>query len=152
MASLQTWENGMATLYLTEPRSLVRKDGDTLLVHIPEDEKRHTEKRQVRVPLIKVTQVVVYGEIFQNKKEIGWALPGFSNNARLMREFHQEPVRFVERRVFKKFQPRIRAVGFKIFYYHAQDEAWAPVWGYLRQHREIKVLHTAQILAGDARR
>lgn len=86
-------------------------------------------------------QVVVYGEIFQNKKEIGWALPGFSSNARLMREFHQEPVGFVERRVFKKFQPQIRAVGFKIFYYHAQDEAWAPVWEYLRQHREIKVLH-----------
>jgi CRISPR-associated protein Cas1 len=62
MAHLQPWENDMATLYLTEPRSLVKKDGDTLAVHIPEDKERGTEKRQVRVPLIKVTQVVAYGD------------------------------------------------------------------------------------------
>ncbi|HDQ71092.1 MAG TPA: type I-D CRISPR-associated endonuclease Cas1 [Chloroflexi bacterium] len=62
MAQLQTWEDGMATLYLTEPRSLVKKDGDTLMVHIPADEERGTEKRKVRVPLMKVTQVVVCGD------------------------------------------------------------------------------------------
>ena len=53
----------MTTLYLTEPHALVRKDGDTLLVDIRADEKRGTEKRRVRVPLIKVTQVVVYGDV-----------------------------------------------------------------------------------------
>ena len=57
----------MATLYLTEPRSLVKKDGDTLVVHIPErkgeDGERDTPKRKVRVPLIKVTQAVVYGDV-----------------------------------------------------------------------------------------
>lgn len=63
MAELHSWEDGMATLYLTEPRSLVRRDGDTLLVQIPEDEKRGRQKSQVRVPLIKVTQVVVYGDV-----------------------------------------------------------------------------------------
>jgi len=63
MAELHTWENDMATLYLTEPRSLVKKDADTLVVHIPEDQERGTQKRQVRVPLIKVTQVVVYGDV-----------------------------------------------------------------------------------------
>ena len=60
---LQSWEDGMATLYLTEPRALVKKAGDTLEVHIPEDKERDTEKRKVRVPLIKVTQVVVYGDV-----------------------------------------------------------------------------------------
>ncbi len=45
--SLRAWENEMATLYLTEPRALVKKDGDTLAVHIPEDKERGTEKRQV---------------------------------------------------------------------------------------------------------
>jgi CRISPR-associated protein Cas1 len=63
MAQLQTWENGMATLYLTDPHSVVRKDGETLTVHIPEDKARNVEKRQVRVPLIKVTQVVAYGDV-----------------------------------------------------------------------------------------
>jgi CRISPR-associated protein Cas1 len=63
MAQLRVWENDMATLYLTEPRSLVKKDSDTLVVHIPEDKERGTSKRKVRVPLIKVTQVVVYGDV-----------------------------------------------------------------------------------------
>ena len=53
----------MATLYLTEPRSLVKKDGDTLAVQIPENAERGTPKRKVRVPLIKVDQVVVYGDV-----------------------------------------------------------------------------------------
>ena len=53
----------MATLYLTEPQSLVRKEGDTLLVRIPENVERGTAKRKVRVPLLKVSQVVVYGDV-----------------------------------------------------------------------------------------
>lgn len=52
----------MTTLYLTEQRSLVRKDGDTLVVQIPEDKEKGTEARKVRVPLVKVDQVVVYGD------------------------------------------------------------------------------------------
>lgn len=53
----------MTTLYLTEPRSLVKKDGDTLVVHIPEDKARGAPQRKVRVPLIKVTQTVVFGDV-----------------------------------------------------------------------------------------
>ena len=53
----------MTTLYLTEYGAYVKKDGDTLLVHIPANEERQTEKRKVRVPLMKVSQVVVYGSI-----------------------------------------------------------------------------------------
>jgi CRISPR-associated protein Cas1 len=52
----------MTTLYITEPRSLVRKSGDTLEVQIPADEERGTKRRKVRVPLIKITQAVVYGD------------------------------------------------------------------------------------------
>ena len=52
----------MTTLYLTEPYSVVRKDGDTLLVTIPANAKAGTEKRSVRVPLLKVEQVVVMGD------------------------------------------------------------------------------------------
>jgi len=62
MESLQMWEDGMATLYVTEPRALVRKAGDTLTVHIPADTERGTAKRKVRVPLIKISQVVVCGD------------------------------------------------------------------------------------------
>lgn len=51
----------MATLYLTEQQTLVKKDGDTLVVHIPENKETGAEKRKVRVPLIKIDRVVVQG-------------------------------------------------------------------------------------------
>ncbi len=51
----------MATLYLTEPQTLVKRDGETLIVHIPENEEKQTPKRKVRVPLLKVDRVVVHG-------------------------------------------------------------------------------------------
>ena len=52
----------MTTLYLTEPRSVVQKDGETLVVKIPADKEKETEARSVRVPLMKISQVVVLGD------------------------------------------------------------------------------------------
>ena len=52
----------MTTLYLTEPYSTVRKDGDTLLVKIPANKALGTAARDVRVPLIKIEQVVVLAD------------------------------------------------------------------------------------------
>jgi CRISPR/Cas system-associated endonuclease Cas1 len=51
----------MTTLYLTEPYSTVKKDGETLIVCIPANKERGTLARKVSVPLNKVTQVVVAG-------------------------------------------------------------------------------------------
>ncbi|VAW34197.1 CRISPR-associated protein Cas1 [hydrothermal vent metagenome] len=51
----------MATLYLTEQQTLVKKEGDTLVVHIPEDKEQKRPKKKVRVPLIKIDRVVVQG-------------------------------------------------------------------------------------------
>ncbi len=58
----------MPTLYLTEDYALVRRDGeDSLLVQIPErrgkDGKAPAPARQQRIPLVKIDDVVVMGEI-----------------------------------------------------------------------------------------
>ena len=53
----------MSTLYLTEQYSVVKKDGESLVVHIPGNAEKGVEKRAVRVPLIKVDQVVVHGDV-----------------------------------------------------------------------------------------
>ncbi len=53
----------MATLYLTERQTLVKKDGDTLLVAIPADPESGRAKRDVRVPLMKIERVVVQGNV-----------------------------------------------------------------------------------------
>jgi CRISPR-associated protein Cas1 len=53
----------MTVLYLTEQYATVKLDDETLLVKIPEDKHTGCEARRVRVPLIKVSQVVVYGNV-----------------------------------------------------------------------------------------
>lgn len=51
----------MTTLYLLEQNSTVRLDDETLLVKIPDDQAAGREARKVRIPLGKVSQVVVFG-------------------------------------------------------------------------------------------
>lgn len=53
----------MSVLYLTEQNASVRLDDETLLVRIPDDKTTGREAQKLRVPLGKVTQVVVYGNI-----------------------------------------------------------------------------------------
>src|SRR6266487_3601528 len=58
----------MPTLYLTEDRALVRRDSeDCLLVQIPErrgkDGSAPSPARQERIPLVKIDDVVVMGEV-----------------------------------------------------------------------------------------
>src|SRR5690606_41756745 len=55
-------ELSMTTLYLSEPRSTVRKDGDTLLVLVPGNGENGAAKRTVRVPLRQVDKVVVLAD------------------------------------------------------------------------------------------
>lgn len=54
----------MATLYLTEQYSVVKVDGgETLRVQMPNDRERQRPGQVVRVPLAKIEQVMVLGDI-----------------------------------------------------------------------------------------
>ncbi len=58
----------MPTLYLTEDYALVRRDGeDSLLVQIPEKQGKNgavlSPARKERIPLVKIDEVVVLGEV-----------------------------------------------------------------------------------------
>ena len=87
------------------------------------------------------SRIIVLGELFQNQASIGWAYPGYMQNRQLLSLFRKEPVRFLESKVFKRFPKPIKAVGFKIFYYHAQNNDWIPVWDYLIRQNGLKVIH-----------
>jgi CRISP-associated protein Cas1 len=59
-------EQAMAILYLTEQQAWVSREGDCLMVHIPEraeDGSRSKRERKKTVPLFKIEEVVVLGEI-----------------------------------------------------------------------------------------
>jgi CRISPR-associated protein Cas1 len=57
----------MAILYLTEQQAWVGRDGECLVVHIPDGEpepgSKKRRERKMTVPLLKVEEVVVLGEI-----------------------------------------------------------------------------------------
>lgn len=53
----------MSVLYLTEQNALVRLEAETLVIKIPEDKVVGREARKVRIPLMKVSQVVVFGNV-----------------------------------------------------------------------------------------
>lgn len=53
----------MPTVYLTEQQSVVKKEGDTLIVQLPNPQDKSEPRRKIRIPLIKVDRVVVQGNI-----------------------------------------------------------------------------------------
>ena len=53
----------MTTLYLTRPGSTVRKTGEALKVYVPADEETGEPPRKVTLPLHKITQVVIAGNV-----------------------------------------------------------------------------------------
>lgn len=85
--------------------------------------------------------VIAFGEIFRHKDTIGWDFAHLPQPDSMLSLFQNDPVKFLETRVFGHFPRHIAAVGFKIFYYHAHDDAWEPLWTYLVKQEEIKVIH-----------
>ncbi|MCB0211373.1 MAG: sulfotransferase domain-containing protein [Anaerolineae bacterium] len=86
------------------------------------------------------SQIVTYNEIFRNYNEPLWDanLPKSTKTLALMQE---RPLEFLESTAFRPFPRHISAVGFKLFYYHAHNEAWMPIWSYLKDRKDLKIIH-----------
>jgi len=87
------------------------------------------------------SQVIVFEEMFKDPGKIGWGLDGYPEEGRALERFQKDVLGFLERDVFRKMPLDIKAVGFKIFYYHAYGTSLEPVWTYLKEHRDVHVLH-----------
>jgi LPS sulfotransferase NodH len=79
--------------------------------------------------------------LFRDADKIGWDIESYvelfeASNLCSLRE--QDPAGFLEH-VFNMFAPRVRAVGFKIFYFHAESNK--ALWQYLQRQTEMKVIH-----------
>ena len=92
------------------------------------------------------TQIVAYGELFNNADHhrILWEHPDYIpyrplDRARKLRE--RDPREFVEKLVFRRYPLQVSAVGFKLFYYHAQEKSWESVWPYLKAMPDLKIIH-----------
>jgi hypothetical protein len=88
-------------------------------------------------------QALAFGELFRTPDAIGWDVPPYADftSKELLRLYQDEPCRFLETVVFRRWPSWKRAVGFKIFYYHARQAPHSQVWSYLAQRDDILVVH-----------
>ncbi|MFO7536923.1 MAG: Stf0 family sulfotransferase [Chloroflexota bacterium] len=87
------------------------------------------------------SHVEVFGEVFQTYEAVAWALPGYGQSPATLALYQNDPAQFVEQELFHPFPPQITAVGFKLFYYHAQDDDRQAIWPYLQSRTDIKLIH-----------
>jgi hypothetical protein len=86
-------------------------------------------------------QVVAFGEVFRDTRDLDWDHTGYFQSPSIQQLVEREPARFLEKRLLGRYPRAVRAVGFKLFYYHARAGAQAGVWPWLLDHREIRVIH-----------
>jgi LPS sulfotransferase NodH len=88
--------------------------------------------------------VLSYGEVFGNYDRIRGGLPSrpFRSSSRLLEDLRKRPIEYLNAHVFCEYRRPVEAVGFKIFYYHAQREGeWEKIWPYILGETEIRVIH-----------
>jgi len=89
------------------------------------------------------SQVRVFGELFRSTDKIGWDVKPFATfqAPALISLYRTDPLAFLEGHVFRRWPRTCKAVGFKLFYYHARSREHSVVWDYLAADPDICVLH-----------
>ena len=88
------------------------------------------------------SRATAFGELFREGDAIGWDLPHLdARDPADLALYREDPVRFLEEDVFGRRAARMRAVGFKLFYYHARNEPFARIWDWLRSDPAIHIIH-----------
>lgn len=88
-------------------------------------------------------QALVFGEIFRRPDLIGWDVQPYASLTadRQLALYRSDPCRFLDTAVFRRWPRQLRAVGFKVFYYHARNAPHVAVWDYLARDTDILVIH-----------
>ncbi len=86
-------------------------------------------------------QIVTFGELFRNYDTVDWAYANYRQTEAMMAQMQSDPVGFMEQEIFGRFPDEIRAVGFKIFYYHARANGWERLWAQLEATKPLRVIH-----------
>jgi LPS sulfotransferase NodH len=90
------------------------------------------------------SQIITFGELFRDDDFIGWEFPTYDRylqSPKIISLRQNQPVTFLKNKVFNKYPKQISAVGFKLFYYHAQDDSRQVVWSFLKEQQNIKIIH-----------
>lgn len=84
--------------------------------------------------------VVGYGELLRDDR-INWQSQLGFPTPKQREQYAADPCLFLRERVFGPYGRQVQAVGFKLFYYHAQQPTWRGVWDYLTALPNLHVVH-----------
>ncbi|MGI9235083.1 MAG: Stf0 family sulfotransferase [Woeseiaceae bacterium] len=91
------------------------------------------------------SQTITFGELFRNDDSLAWDCPVNdkfkSQSKKVVSLIQNDPIKLMENLVYGETAGHIKALGFKLFYYHAQGENLKPIWNYLRDNKDVKILH-----------
>jgi LPS sulfotransferase NodH len=87
------------------------------------------------------SQIEAYGELFRSRESLDFDHLHSLQAADVLPLFQQQPVEFIQTKIFRSYPARLKAIGFKMFYYHATEGSWEPVWPWLEAQTELRVLH-----------
>lgn len=85
--------------------------------------------------------IEAYGEVFKRRENFDWDHTGYFQSPAMRSLINEDPVKFIDAKVLGRYPRSIRAVGFKLFYYHARQGAEASVWPYLHGRQDLKIIH-----------
>jgi LPS sulfotransferase NodH len=103
--------------------------------------RSRTGSNLLRSLLNEHSQVKVYSELVRSDENIDWGFPEVPKPKSALALYQKDPVAFLEKRIFGKYPPGTRAVGFKLFYYHAAFEKGKQIWSYLSSQTDVKIIH-----------
>ncbi|MFC2023151.1 sulfotransferase [Chloroflexota bacterium] len=89
------------------------------------------------------SEIIAFGELLQTFDVIRWDYDHYRRDAprRQLSACQDDPIGFLETHVFARFPEGISAVGFKLFYTHAQHTRQKSVWTHLRDRQDMKIIH-----------
>ena len=87
-------------------------------------------------------RIRVFYELFSEDYQPNFSWDFIGKDLEKIWQLKQEnPGYFLEKLIFRSMPQYISAVGFKLFYYHAQKGKDRGVWNYLKNARKIKIIH-----------
>ena len=95
----------------------------------------------LRTSLANHGQVMMYGELFRIPGQVVWNSKFGNESDQTQESVSADPEEFLDTKVYRSYPKNIKAVGFKIFYYHAENGDWKRVWNYLAEKKELHIIH-----------
>lgn len=100
--------------------------------------RARTGSTMLLTALDKHPQSICYGELFQKPGQMRWYARYGRAPAPVTGE---EAWSATESLIFRTYPAAIKAVGFKLFYYHAREDGWQSLWRGLQADSGLHIIH-----------